>query len=213
MIDLTPQPGDLDPIETAPVDELRALQLERLQLVAAPRLRPRRRTTGRPSTRPASTRTTCRSLADLARFPFTTKADLRDNYPFGMFAVPREQVVADPRLERHDRPADRRRLHPRRHRHVGRRDGPLDPRRRRAAGRHRRTSPTATACSPAASARTTAPSGSAARSSRSSGGMTERQVQLIRDFEPDIIMVTPSYMLAILDEMERAGRRPAVDRR
>ena len=50
-------------------------------------------------------------LSDLARFPFTTKADLRANYPFGMFAVPREQVRADPRVVRDDRPAHRRRLH------------------------------------------------------------------------------------------------------
>ena len=62
-----------------------------------------------------------RELADLARFPFTTKADLRANYPFGMFAVPREQVVPRPRLQRHDRQADRGRLHRRGHRHLGRR--------------------------------------------------------------------------------------------
>ena len=91
MQDRTPDQATLDPIERASVDELRALQLERLQWSLrhayenVPHYRPR-------STRPACTRTTAATLADLARFPFTTKADLRDNYPFGMFAVPREQV-------------------------------------------------------------------------------------------------------------------------
>ena len=79
---------------------------------------------------------------------------------------------------------------------------------RRPAGHDACTSPTATACSPAGSARTTAPSGSAAPSIPVSGGMTERQVQLICDFEPDIIMVTPSYMLAILDEFRSQGIDP-----
>ena len=96
----------------------------------------------------------------------------------------------------------------RRHRHVGGRDGPLDPRAPAAGPATSSTSRTATACSPAASARTTAPSGSAARSIPVSGGMTERQVRLIVDFEPDVIMVTPSYMLAILDEFERQGVDP-----
>ena len=76
----------------------------------------------------------CTELADLARFPFTTKKDLRDNYPFGMFAVPREQVARDPRVVGHDGQADRRRLHQGRPRHLGRRGGPVDPRGRRAPG-------------------------------------------------------------------------------
>src|SRR4051794_7148726 len=91
MQDRTPDPSTLDPIERASVDELRALQLQRLQwslrhaydnvphygsAFAAAGVHP----------------DDCRSLDDLARFPFTGKADLRENYPFGMFAVPREQV-------------------------------------------------------------------------------------------------------------------------
>ena len=69
-------------------------------------------------------------------------------------------------------------------------------------------SPMAMACSPAAWARITAPSGSAAPVIPMSGGMTERQVQLINDFQPDAIMVTPSYMLAILDGFAKAGLDP-----
>ena len=70
--------------------------------------------------RPACIPATSSRLADLAKFPFTTKADLRDNYPFGMFAVPREQVLPHPRVVRDDRQADRRRLHGERRRHLGR---------------------------------------------------------------------------------------------
>ena len=88
----TPVADELEPIETASRDELVALQLKRLQVVARARLRARAalsaqvRRRRRPSERPQDAR-------DLAKFPFTTKSDLRDNYPFGMFAVPREQVV------------------------------------------------------------------------------------------------------------------------
>ena len=110
------------------------------------------------------------ALADLARFPFTTKADLRANYPFGMFAVPREQVsrvhassgtTGKPTVVGYTagRP-----------RHLVGADGPLDPRGRRSARATSCTWPTATGCSPAGSARTTAPSGSAARWSRSAAG-------------------------------------------
>ncbi len=91
MQDRTPRPEDLDPIERASVDELRALQLERLQWSLhhayenVPHYRAAFEAAG---VHPDD----CTQLADLARFPFTTKADLRENYPFGMFAVPREQV-------------------------------------------------------------------------------------------------------------------------
>ena len=126
---------ELEPIETASLDELRALQIERLRatiqhtyanVAALPRGlgRGRRAPGRRPRARP-----TWRGC------PFTTKADLRDNYPFGMFAVPREQVVARARVQRYDGPADGRRLHRRGHRHVGDGDGALHPRGRRPAGR------------------------------------------------------------------------------
>src|SRR5207249_8206535 len=87
-----PKPGDLEPIETASRDELSALQLSRLRWSlqhAYDNVPHYRRAFDRAGVVPSD----CRSLADLALFPLTTKADLRDNYPFGMFAVPREKVV------------------------------------------------------------------------------------------------------------------------
>src|SRR6478752_3624983 len=91
MEDRTPTPESLDPVERASVDELRALQLERLQWSlrhAYDNVAHYRAAFEAAGVHPDD----CRELADLARFPFTTKADLRDNYPFGMFAVPRERV-------------------------------------------------------------------------------------------------------------------------
>ena len=87
-----PARGDLEPIETASRDELQALQLQRLQWSLAhayDHVAHYRKAFDRAGVHPRD----CRSLADLAQFPFTVKADLRDNYPFGMFAVPREDVV------------------------------------------------------------------------------------------------------------------------
>src|SRR4029078_11170868 len=87
-----PAPGVVEPIETASRDELQGLQLERLQWSLAhayDHVAHYRNAFDRAGIHPRD----CRSLADLARFPFTVKTDLRDNYPFGMFAVPREQVV------------------------------------------------------------------------------------------------------------------------
>ena len=122
----------LDPAERMSVDELRALQLERLQWTlrhAYENVPHYRASFDAAGVHPDD----CRELSDLAKFPTTTKADLRDNYPFGMFAVPQEQV---------------RRIHAssgttgrptvvgyteRRHRHLGHGDGPLDPGGRRAA--------------------------------------------------------------------------------
>ena len=81
-----------DPIETASIDELRALQLERLRWSlrhAYEKVAHYRQSFDAAGVRPES----LRSLEDLRLFPFTTKQHLRDNYPFGMFAVPREQVV------------------------------------------------------------------------------------------------------------------------
>ena len=87
--DLSPRPGDLDPVETMPRDELAALQLERLQRTLArayEHVPHYRNVFDAAGVHPGDVRT----LADLARVPFTSKADLRDNYPFGMFADPRE---------------------------------------------------------------------------------------------------------------------------
>jgi phenylacetate-CoA ligase len=155
----------LDPIETASIDELRALQLQRMRWSLqhayqnVPHYRVAFDARGvHPDDR--------RELADLKQFPFTVKADLRDNYPFGMFAVPREQVV---RVHASSGTTGRPTV-------VGYTRDDLDvwatvvARSIRAAGGrpgHLLHKPTGTACSPAASVRTTARSGSAAPSSRS----------------------------------------------
>src|SRR5580698_9965780 len=148
-----------------------------------------------------------RSLADLARFPFTTKADLRDAYPFGFFSVPREQVA---RIHASSGTTGRPTV-------VGytRNDlatwGNLVARSIRAAGGRAGmkvhvaygyglfTGGLGAHYGAEAAGCTVIPM---------SGGQTEKQVQLILDFEPDIIMVTPSYMLAILDEFKRQGIDP-----
>jgi phenylacetate-CoA ligase len=92
MRDLTSDPAPLDPIETASVDELRSLQLERLRWSlrhAYDNVAHYRQAFDAAGVSPSD----LRNLSDLAAFPFTAKQDLRDAYPFGMFAVPREQVV------------------------------------------------------------------------------------------------------------------------
>jgi phenylacetate-CoA ligase len=145
-----------------------------------------------------------RSLADLARFPFTTKADLREAYPFGFFSVPREQVA---RIHASSGTTGKPTV-------VGytRNDlatwGGLVARSIRAAGGRAGmkvhiaygyglfTGGLGAHYGAEAAGCTVIPM---------SGGQTEKQVQLIRDFAPDIIMVTPSYMLAILDEFKRQG--------
>ena len=150
------------------------------------------------------------SLADLARFPFTAKADLRANYPFGMFAVPREQVarvhassgttgkptVVGYTQDDIDTWAE---LMARSIRAAGGRPGDLV---HVAYGYGLFTGGLGAHYGAERLGCTVVPI---------SGGMTERQVQLIVDFGPRVIMVTPSYFLAILDEMEAAGRRPALD--
>ena len=148
-----------------------------------------------------------RSLADLARLPFTTKATLRDNYPFGMFAVPREDVV---RLHASSGTTGKPTV-------VGYTRDDLDmwadvvARSIRAAGGRRGM----VLHNAYGYGLFTGGLGAHAGAERLgctvvpvSGGMTQRQVQLILDFEPDIIMVTPSYMLSILDELEAQGVDP-----
>jgi phenylacetate-CoA ligase len=202
----TPRAESLDPIERASVDELRALQLERLQwsLRHAYENVPHYRSAfDDAGVRPED----CRSLADLAAFPFTTKQDLREGYPFGMFAVPREQVS---RIHASSGTTGRPTV-------VGYTAediatwSSLMARSIRAAGGRRGdrihvaygyglfTGGLGAHYGAEALGATVIPV---------SGGMTERQVMLIRDFEPDVVMVTPSYMLAIVDEMERQGTDP-----
>ena len=148
-----------------------------------------------------------RSLADLARFPFTTKADLRAAYPFGFFAVPMEQVArvhassgttGKPTVVGYTRNdlATWGNLVARSIRAAGGRAG---MRVHVAYGYGLFTGGLGAHYGAEAAGCTVIPM---------SGGQTEKQVQLIRDFAPDIIMVTPSYMLAILDEFRRLGVDP-----
>ncbi|GAA1132009.1 phenylacetate--CoA ligase PaaK [Nocardioides aquiterrae] len=147
------------------------------------------------------------ALTDLARFPFTTKADLRANYPFGMFAVPREQVA---RLHASSGTTGKPTV-------VGYTQRDLDTwaelmaRSIRAAGGR----PGDVVQVSYGYGLFTGGLGAHYGAERLgctvvpvSGGMTERQVQLIADFGPRVIMVTPSYFLAILDEMDRQGIDP-----
>jgi phenylacetate-CoA ligase len=204
--DLAPRPGDLDPIETAPVEELRALQLERLRWSvrhAHDHVAHYRRAFDEAGVGPDDIAT----LEDLARLPFTTKATLRDNYPFGMFAVPREEVV---RLHASSGTTGKPTV-------VGYTRDDLDmwadvvARSIRASGGRRGM----VLHNAYGYGLFTGGLGAHAGAERLgctvvpvSGGMTQRQVQLIRDFEPDIIMVTPSYMLSIIDELEAQGVDP-----
>ena len=199
--------GDLEPIETASVDELRSLQLERLRWSlrhAYENVPSYRRLFDTAAIHPDD----CKDLADLAKFPFTTKADLRESYPFGMFAVPRDQVV---RVHASSGTTGRATV-------VGYTRGDIDTwasvmaRSIRAAGGR----PGHIAHIAYGYGLFTGGIGAHYGAERLgctvvpvSGGMTERQVTLIRDLRPDIIMVTPSYMLAIIDEMERQGLDPA----
>jgi phenylacetate-CoA ligase len=199
--------GELEPIETASVDELRALQLDRLRWSlrhAYENVPHYRKVFDLSAVHPDD----LNDLADLARFPFTTKASLRDNYPFGMFAVPREQVV---RVHASSGTTGRPTV-------VGYTAADIETwatvmaRSIRAAGGR----PGHIVHVAYGYGLFTGGLGAHYGAERLgctvvpvSGGMTERQVTLIRDFQPDIIMVTPSYMLNIIDEMARQGMDPA----
>ncbi|WP_116366062.1 phenylacetate--CoA ligase PaaK [Parahaliea mediterranea] len=193
----------LHAIERASIDELRALQLERLRSTLrhvyanSPVYRARFDAHG-------VTPDDLGSLEDLSRFPFTTKQDLRDNYPFGLFAVPREDVVrihassgttGKPTVvgytkEDIDVWAD---VVARSIRAAGGRAGDMV---HVAYGYGLFTGGLGAHYGAERLGCTVVPM---------SGGQTEKQVQLIRDFDPDIIMVTPSYMMNLADEMERQG--------
>jgi phenylacetate-CoA ligase len=201
-----PAPGELEPIERASADELQALQLKRLQwtLVHAYEHVPHyREAFDALGVLP----TDCKSLADLSKFPFTTKADLRANYPFGMFAVPREQVV---RLHASSGTTGKPTV-------VGYTQGDIDrwadlvARSIRAAG-GRRGDMVHVAYGYGLFTGGLGAHYGAERLGCTvipmSGGQTEKQVQLIVDFKPDIIMVTPSYMQVIVEEFRRQGLEP-----
>ena len=197
---------NLDPAELMSVDELRALQLERLQWTlrhAYANVPFYTATFDEAGVHPDD----CRSLADLAKFPFTTKHDLRDNYPFGMLAVPQHElrrihassgttgkptvvgytetdidtwasVVARSIRAAGGRPGEKV--------HVAYGYGLFTG----GLGAHYGAEKLGCTVIPA------------------SGGMTARQVQIINDFRPEVIMVTPSYLLTLIDEFERAGLDP-----
>jgi phenylacetate-CoA ligase len=202
-----PSPADLEPIERATQDELRALQLQRLKrtLQNAYENVPHYRASFEAHGVHPSDLT---SLDGLARFPFTAKSDLRENYPFGMFAVPREQVVrihassgttGKPTVVGYTRDDVETwaGLVARSIRAAGGRAGDIV---HVAYGYGLFTGGLGAHYGAEKLGCTVIPM---------SGGQTEKQVQLIQDFRPDIIMVTPSYMLTLIDEMQRQGMDPA----
>ena len=196
----------LEPIEKASRDELQALQLARMQAslrLAYDKVPHYHRKFDAAGVHPDD----LRSLSDLAKFPFTTKADLRETYPFGMFAVPMDQVV-------------------RVHASSGTTGKPT------VVGYTKNDIAMWAGCMARSIRAAGARPGDKVHVSYGyglftgglgahygaehlgltvipfGGGQTERQVQLMQDFKPDIIMVTPSYMLAIADEMEKMGLDP-----
>ena len=203
----TPHAFAHEPIEHASVDELRGLQLKRLQSTLqhayanSPVYKAKFDAAG---VHPSD----CQSLTDLARFPFTTKLDLRDSYPYGMFAVPRAQcarihassgTTGKPTVVGYTRNDIDTWAHlvARSIRAAGARPGDMV---HVSYGYGLFTGGLGAHYGAEKLGLTVVPFG---------GGQTERQVQLITDFKPDIIMVTPSYMLAIADEFERQGLVPA----
>lgn len=205
-INLVPRRESLDPIETASRDQIGALQLERLKSTlnrAYAKVAHYKRAFDKAGVHPDE----LKSLKDLQKFPFTSKDDLRGHYPFGMFAIPRDQIL---RVHASSGTTGKPTV-------VGysRRDldtwAELMARCMRAAG-----------CQPGMLVQNSYGYGlftggigfhyGAERLGMTvvpvSGGVTERQVRLITDFKPDVIFVTPSYLLAILDEFRAQGIDP-----
>src|SRR6195952_5628459 len=207
MVQRIPQAGDLEPIERASRDELQALQLERLRWSlrhAYDNVAHYRAAFDAAGVHPDDLKT----LADLSRFPFTDKKTLRDNYPFGLFAVPREKVV---RIHASSGTTGKATV-------VGYTQRDIDTwasvvaRSIRAAGGR----PGDMVHIAYGYGLFTGGLGAHYGAERlgctvipMSGGQTEKQVQLICDFQPSIIMVTPSYMLNLIEEFTRQGIDPA----
>ncbi len=204
--DVAPRPGDLDPIETASRDEIAALQRTRMAETlrhAYAHVPHYRRAFDAAGVHPAD----FRELADLERFPFTAKADLRAQYPFGMFAVPRERIA---RIHASSGTTGKPTV-------VGYTKADLDVWAEVMARSIRASGGRAGMRIHVAYGYGLFTGGLGAHYGAErlgcavipmGGGQTERQVQLIQDFEPDLIMVTPSYMLAILDGFRAAGLDP-----
>ncbi|MDQ2736952.1 MAG: phenylacetate--CoA ligase [Pseudomonadota bacterium] len=201
-----PVPGELEPIERASVDELRAVQLKRLQWSvkhAYENVAHYRQAFDAKDLHPSD----LKQLSDLAKFPFTVKSDLRDHYPFGMFAVPKERVarihassgttgkptVVGYTLKDIDVWAD---LVARSIRAAGGRPGDMV---HVAYGYGLFTGGLGAHYGAERAGCTVIPM---------SGGQTEKQVQLICDLKPNIIMVTPSYMQVLIEELVRQGIDP-----
>ncbi len=206
MKDLKPNIDSLDPIEVASRDEIGATQLQRMKQSlreAYENVPFYRKNFDDAGIHPGD----LKNLSDLANFPFTVKSDLRDNYPFGMFAVPREKIArlhassgttGKPTVVAYtkndiDMWAD---LMARSIRAAGGKPGNIA---HVAYGYGLFTGGLGAHYGAERLGCTVVPV---------SGGMTERQVNLITDFKPEIICVTPSYMLAILDEFVRQGIDP-----
>lgn len=206
MKDLTPNKADLDPIEIASIDEIRSLQLQRMKWSlrhAYDNVAMYKQRFDAAGVHPDDLHT----LADLAKFPFTYKNDLRDNYPFGLFAVPQDQIT---RLHASSGTTGKATV-------VGYTKGDIDnwadlmARSLRASGLRRGdmvhnaygyglfTGGLGAHYGIERLGATVVPMG---------GGQTEKQVGLITDFRPDGIMVTPSYMLNILEQFHKQGLDP-----
>lgn len=206
MKDLSPNDGDLDPIEIASRDEIQGLQLDRLKWSLkhaydnVPMYQKRFDDAG---VHPHDVN----DLSDLAKFPFTYKNDLRDNYPFGLFAVPREKIIrvhassgttGKPTVVGYTQAdidvwAD---MLARSLRAAGLRAGDMV---HNAYGYGLFTGGLGAHYGIERLGATVVPMG---------GGQTEKQVGLINDFRPDGIMVTPSYMLNILEAFHELGLDP-----
>ncbi|TWI66263.1 phenylacetate-CoA ligase [Pseudoduganella lurida] len=207
MVQRHPAPADLEPIERASRDELQALQLQRLKATlkhAYENVPHYRAAFDAQGVHPDD----LASLADLAKFPFTDKTALRDNYPFGMFAVPRDKVV---RIHASSGTTGKATV-------VGYTQNDIDTWASVVARSIRAAGGRAGDMVHIAYGYGLFTGGLGAHYGAErlgctvipmSGGQTEKQVGLIRDFAPSIIMVTPSYMLNLIEEFERQGLDPA----
>ena len=206
MKDLTPAKNSLDPIEIASIDEIRAHQLDKMKWSLrhaydnVPMYKQRFDAAG---VHPDD----LQSLSDLGKFPFTYKNDLRDNYPFGLFAVPQSQIL---RVHASSGTTGKPTV-------VGYTQGDIDmwadlvARSMRASG----TRPGDIVHNAYGYGLFTGGLGAHYGAEKLgctvvpvSGGMTERQVTLIQDFKPTTILVTPSYMLNILEQYQKSGIDP-----
>ena len=206
MKDLTPDRSTLDPIEIASTDEIQGLQLERMKWSlrhAYDNVAMYRKRFDDASIHPDD----LKSMSDLSKFPFTYKNDLRDHYPFGLFAVPRDQIA---RIHASSGTTGKATV-------VGYTKNDVDmwanmvARSMRASG----TKPSHLVNIVYGYGLFTGGLGAHYGAEKLgctvvpvSGGMTERQVTLIQDFKPSTIMVTPSYMLNILEQFHKMGIDP-----